>query len=181
MPLAARLGRRFPIRPHYGQPPVVTPEFTGSAAVTIGHATCAATATFVAPAYSGTAAVTCGAATCAATATFTKPTYTGTVAKTIGAATCAATATFVKPQYTGSAAVTIGHAATYQPVYVASSGPTIGAATCVATAIFFTADWHPEYRGSFRPEADPSFRLVGRQTDDFRAKAGVVDDFRLRG
>lgn len=72
----------------------VRPTYTGTAAVTVGAATCAGTALFASGVFSASAAVTVGAATASGTATFTAPVYTGTAAVTIGAATCSAAATF---------------------------------------------------------------------------------------
>lgn len=111
--------------------------FTASSAVTVGAATCSASATRGASV--ATSAVNVGAATCSASATFTDPVYSATAAVNVGAATCAASATrgaFVATSAVACGPVTCAISATFtKPTYTATSAVTVGAATCSAAAL----------------------------------------------
>lgn len=104
----------------------------GTAAVTVGNATCSAAATFSPGTKTATATVTAGAATCAASASFGVDLRTATAAVTTGAATCAASATFAAGSKTATAAVTIGHA-------TCAASATFSAGTKTASASLSTA------------------------------------------
>lgn len=123
--------------------------WTGSAAVTIGGATCAGVADFNPPVYAATAAVSIGGATCEASATFAPGTDTGSAAVTVGAVVSAAAGEFSAPIYSATADVETGAATCAATAQLAagiegSADVTIGGATCAATADFNP----PVYSGS---------------------------------
>lgn len=120
--------------------PVAATTRTGTAAVTVGTATCSGSATSADPIYSGNAAVTCGATTASGTAASTAPIYSGNASVTVGAATCSGAATSTDPVYSGNAAVTIGAttasgtAQFASAIYSGNAAVTCGAATASGTA-----------------------------------------------
>jgi len=148
---------------------------TGAGSATIGHMTCAGSATFAAPVYHGSAAVSIKGITASAAATFAPGTHTATAAVTIRRMTASGTATRIAPLRTASAAVFlrgivgIGNATFHETDPNTATGNafiTIGAMTASGEAIAF----HPasmvtiEFSGALSDEIE----FVGALSDEIQ-------------
>jgi len=117
---------------------------SGTAAVTVGAATCSGSATHTPPTFSATGSCSVRAATCSGSATHTPPTFSATGSCSVRAATCSGSATHTAPTYTGNGSCTVGAAtcsgsATHTaPTYTGNGSCTVGAATCSGSATFST-------------------------------------------
>lgn len=121
--------------------PETTASYTATAALTLGHATLAASGTVTTPSYTATAALTAGNAELAAEGYTLGPIpgNSGTADLLIGHATFAASGTFAAPVYTATATLTAPHATlaasgtTTAPTYAGTATLQAGHATLVAS------------------------------------------------
>lgn len=145
----------------YTPPPV-----TGTVAVTLGLFTSTASGVYTPPPITGSSAVTLAAFVAAASGTVAGPGITGTAAVTLAAFTSAASGTYTPPPITGTSAVTLG-------VFVAAgsgtaSGPGVITGTVAVTLDAFVSSaagtfTAPSVTGTAAPTLQP-FTAIGAGT-----------------